>query len=95
MRTGEANDAVLIDCIECARAEMLRRRFPYGSTEEDECKFIQKEGNLLYMCAMDLYNKTGSEGQLSHSENGINRTYESSWISESLLSGIVPMVKTL
>lgn len=48
--------------------------------------------DLQYRCAIDLYNKTGAEGQISHSENGISRTWESSWISEELLSDVVPMV---
>lgn len=44
--------------------------------------------------AIELYNKRGVEGQTGHSENGINRTYEASNISSSLLSEITPVVKT-
>jgi len=39
-----------------------------------------------------ITNKIGAEGQLSHSENGVSRQYESSWISEQLLSEVVPIV---
>ena len=37
---------------------------------------------------------TGAEGELSHSENGISRTYEKSDISPSLLSKIHQMART-
>ena len=42
--------------------------------------------------AVYLYNKRGAEGQTSHSENGINRTYESADVPESLMRGITPYV---
>ena len=48
--------------------------------------------DLQYRIALDLYNKIGAEGEISHSENGISRTYESSWISKQLLSEITPFV---
>lgn len=44
--------------------------------------------------AIELYNKRGAEGQVAHSENGINRTYETSDVSPSLLSKITPIVRT-
>ena len=47
--------------------------------------------DLLYRVAVDLYNKTGAEAELAHTENGVSRSYESSWISEQLLSEVVPL----
>ena len=44
--------------------------------------------------AIEMFNKRGVEGQNSHSENGINRGYETSNISPSLLSKITPMART-
>ena len=37
-----------------------------------------------------LMNKRGAEGQLSHSENGISRSYESGSIPASMWKGITP-----
>jgi len=91
----EPDEAVFLDCIESARAAILKRRFPFGATDKDKDAYMEDEQNLLYLCATDLYNRSGSEGQLSHVENSVSRQYESAWISESLLSSIVPMVKTL
>ena len=39
--------------------------------------------------AISTYNKMGAEGQLEHSENGVNRVYESSDYPSSILSRIL------
>ena len=44
--------------------------------------------------AIEIYNKMGAEGQLSHSENGISRTYEQGDISNSLVRKIIPVATT-
>lgn len=53
-----------------------------------------KYSRLQVQIAIDLYNRRGAEGQISHSENGISRTWSSSDVSESLISKITPFVKT-
>lgn len=47
--------------------------------------------DLQYRIALDMYNRTGAEGQISHSENGISRGWGAEWISQELLNEIVPM----
>ncbi len=37
-----------------------------------------------------LYNKRGAEGEISHDENGISRSYENGSIPDSMLSDIIP-----
>ena len=92
-RTGEDDDYLLEVLLDDAKNAILNRRFPYGDYPVDG------EGNtviedryldLQYRIALDLYNKQGAEGQLVHKENGIDRTFESSWISEQLLSEVIP-----
>nr|DAH82986.1 MAG TPA: hypothetical protein [Caudoviricetes sp.] len=39
-----------------------------------------------------MYNRLGASGQLSHSENGIDRKWSSEWVSEQLLNEIIPKV---
>ena len=69
-RTGEQDDSILFDCLESAKAAILARRFPFGNwPDELESQYM----DLQYRIAIDLYNKSGAEGQLSHSENGISR----------------------
>lgn len=60
--------------------------FPSHFTEEDIVNTLSKYKSVLAMMCVDVYAKSGVEGETSHSENGINRVYESAWISKSLLS---------
>lgn len=81
------DDDVLEDCIETAKTAIMNRRFPYGDWPDSVEPRYQ---DLQFRIAMDLYNKIGAEGETGHSENGISRQYESSWISEQLLSEVTP-----
>ena len=92
LRTGEPDEAILEDCLESARSAIMARRYPYQEwPDELESRYL----DLQFRCAMDLYNRIGGEGELSHSENGISRSYESSWISESLLQEVTPVAKVV
>lgn len=92
-RIKEANELDLSDCIETAQTAILNRRFPFGAQSVEKDQYLSDQQDLVYRVAIDLYNKSGAEGELGHTENGINRQYESSWISEQLLSEIIPKVK--
>lgn len=92
LRTQELDESILIDCLESAKSAIMSRRYPYHEwPDELEKQYL----DLQYRIALDLYNKTGAEGELGHSENGVSRQYESSWISQQLLMEVVPMVKAL
>lgn len=92
LRTGEPDEAILEDCLESAKAAIMSRRFPYQEwPDELESRYL----DLQFRCALDLYNRAGAEGQLVHNENSINRTWESSWISESLLREVTPVAKVV
>jgi hypothetical protein len=92
LRTGEADENILLDCMESAKAAIQTRRYPFGDWPDE---LEPRYNDLQYRIALDLYNKSGAEGEKSHSENGIARTYESSWVSEQLLSEVVPKVVIL
>lgn len=55
-----------------------------------EAKYL----NTQLKIAIELFSKRGAEGQTSHSENGISRSYESADVSPSLLGTITPVVRT-
>lgn len=92
LRTGEENEEILLDCLDSAKSAILARRFPYGDYPNE---LEPRYSDLQFRIALDLYNKIGAEGEISHSENGVTRTYESSWISEQLLREVTPMVGAL
>lgn len=92
LRTGEPDEAILEDCLESARSAIMARRYPYQEwPDELESRYL----DLQFRCAMDLYNKIGAENEIAHSENGVSRSYESSWISESLLQEVTPIAKVV
>lgn len=67
-------------------ADILMSHLYYLKTRPESLP-EQYEGRQVLIAA-DLYNKRGAEGELSHSENGISRTYESSWVSKELLADL-------
>ena len=86
------SNAILEDCIENAKNAILSRRFPYGNWPyevEDRYKDLQ------YRLAIEIYNRLGAEGEVSHSENGISRTWNGSWASSQLLNEVVPFIKAV
>lgn len=87
---GESDtEVVLLAYLDIAGRKILNRAYPFG-TEETE---VPKRYDYL-QCEIAAYllNKRGAEGQTSHSENGISRSYESADVPESLLGAITPCV---
>lgn len=88
IRIPENNsDAELEELLESAKAVILSRRFPFGE-QPDEIENRYKD--LQIRIAVEMYNKQGAEGETSHSENGVSRTYSSASVSEELLREITP-----
>ena len=82
-------EEVLLAYLDIAGAKIINRAFPYGT---DEPELPARYDFLQCEIAAYLLNKRGSEGQLSHKENGIDRTYESADVPESMLGAVTPMV---
>ena len=79
--TDEVLDAVLSS----AAALILNKMYPFGY--EDYTEVPTRYERLQVMLASELYSQRGAEGQISHSENGISRT----WSEKSkLLSQVMP-----
>lgn len=67
-----------------------RRRFDATPSKLYETKYE----SLIVSLALASITKYGAEGETAHSENGINRNYDSSSnYPESLMSRIVPLAK--
>lgn len=73
--------------------EVCNRRYPYGYTDEQKSSVIKQYYNTIFDVAVYLYSKQGAEGQISMSENGTSRSYESGGIPDSYLVSITPIVK--
>ena len=86
---GDWSDDVLISYLSIAGRKIINRAYPYDDTVEE---VPRRYGYHQCEIAAYLLNKRGAEGQLSHSENGISRSYGSADVPESMLSEIVPHV---
>lgn len=88
-RTGEADEALLADLLESAKAAILARRFPFGDgTEQLESRYTDLQTRI----AEAMYDKLGAEYQTGHTENGVSRQWASEGIPEVLLREVTPMV---
>ena len=89
---GDWSDDVLISYLNIAGHKIINRAYPYDDTVTE---VPRRYGYLQCDIAAYLLNRRGSEGQLSHSENGISRGYASADVPEAMLSEIAPHVGVL
>ena len=85
-------DNVLISYLKIAGEKIIQRAYPYDDTVTE---VPRRYGVLQCEIALYLLNKRGAEGEISHNENGVNRTYESASVPESLLKDIITHVEVL
>ena len=86
------SDDVLISYLSIAGDKIIKRAYPYDDTIEE---VPRRYGVLQCEIALFLLNKRGAEGEIAHSENGVNRTYTSDDVPESLMKEIIPHVEVL
>lgn len=92
VRIPEADEADLEDVLESAKDVILSRCFvsPSHASEEDKAKALTEHNEKILDAAVVIYNMRGIEGQTSHSENGIARSFEDCAGMKSILQKIVP-----
>ena len=82
----EENESLLQELLNQAEnAIKHKRRTPQDLPMESQFADLQIE------IAAFLYNKLGAEGEKSHSENGVSRTYENAHIPDSMLNTIISL----
>lgn len=80
-------DGVLSAYLNIAGTKIVARVYPYN---DDIAEVPKKYHALQCEIAAYLLNKRGAEGQKTHSENGISRTYENADVPESMLRVVTP-----
>lgn len=86
------SDALLSDLLESAKYIIFEHRFPFSDYPE---QLEPRYQNLQLQIAVELFGKMGADGQVSHSENGISRSWQSADVSYDLLSRITPISKVV
>lgn len=84
--TGETDESVISAYLTLAGMSVCRAAFPYKIVT----KVPDEYAHVHVKAAAYLLNKRGAEGQTSHSENGISRSYESGDLPDSILREIIP-----
>jgi len=90
---GFDEEKLLKAYLRIAASIILKRLYPFNKGEDKElpgCYAVKQCEIASY-----LYNKRGAEGETSHDENGIKRTYESGDVPPSMLKDIVPFAEVL
>ncbi len=84
---GNDKDNALTVYLTLAGQKIIAKAYPYDSTQNT----VPPEYDVLQCeIAAYLWNKRGAEGQTSHSENGISRSYENGDVPPSMLKSVVP-----
>lgn len=81
------SDDVLSAYLTLAGRKIIAKAYPY---RDDITEVPAKYDFLQVEIAAYMLNKRGAEGEVSHTENGISRTYEKADIPTSMLRTIVP-----
>lgn len=87
----ETDDNVLTVCLNLAGQAIANRCYPFDPEKPVPFKYYARQIEI----AAYLINKQGAEGETQHNENGINRSYESASIPESMLKDIVPFARAI
>lgn len=73
-----------------ARSRVLELRYPWSADPELE-DFPSRYDMLQCEIAAYLYDRRGAEGETSHSENGVNRSWATDDLPSRLAQRVVPL----
>lgn len=81
------SDEVLSTYLNFAGSKILAKAYPY---QNDVTEVPAQYSYLQVEIAAYMLNKRGAEGQTSHTENGVSRSYENGDVPSSMLKSIIP-----
>lgn len=92
VRIPEATEAELEDVLESAKDAILSRCFVSveNTSEEDKNAALTTHKEKVLQAAVIIYNMRGIEGQNSHSENGVSRSFADNAGLKPILEQIIP-----
>lgn len=84
---GSDTDEVLSTYLDLAGSKIIAKAYPY---QNDISEVPAQYAHLQVEIAAYMLNKRGAEGQTSHSENGVSRSYENGDVPPSMLKAVIP-----
>lgn len=89
---GDDTDDILLDYLTMAGEVVINKCYPYRT---DVTVVPERYENVQLEIAIYFLNKQGAEGESSHNENGIQRSYEKASVPNSILNRIMPFAGVL
>ena len=89
-----ADSAMLSTYLDLAADIVVHRAYPF-LTSYVLAEVPDRYATVQVQIANELYLHRGAEGEKDHSENGVKRTYENGYVSDSLLKKIVPYARVI
>ena len=80
-------DGVLSTYLTLAGKKIIAKAYPFDSSVSD---VPEQYDTLQVEIAAYMLNKRGAEGQVTHTENGIQRQYENGDVPSSMLKTVTP-----
>lgn len=87
MTNGNESDTTLLSYLNIAKRKIMNRLYPFGSPTDADIP--DEYESLQFEIAVVLMNKRGIEGEVTHNENGVSRTYGGADVN-TLLAEITP-----
>lgn len=81
------SDEVLSTYLSFAGNKILAKAYPY---QNDVTEVPAQYAHLQVEIAAYMLNKRGAEGQTSHTENGVSRSYENGDVPPSMMKEVIP-----
>ena len=86
--TGADEDTIFV-YLKIAAQKICRAAYPFDDTVDE----VPPKYDMIHVDATAyLINKRGAEGEITHNENGISRTYEDADLPKSMLRAITPVM---
>lgn len=89
---SEADNPVLLILINRAIRKVCAKRYPWGYTEKEKETAVGRYRDTIFEAAVYYWAKQGADGENSHSETGISRSYQN---EGDIYFDVVPMVKVI
>ena len=90
---GTADAALVVGAyMPLARAAILAARNPYAD-DPSSAPWEPRYDTLMCEVAADMFARRGAEGEVSHGENGVTRTWGAAGVSRHLMQRVVPLAK--
>ena len=88
----ESDKPVLLILVNRAIRKVCTKRYPFGDSDDEKTKAVEKYRDTIFEAAVYYWAKQGADGESSHSENSISRTYNA---EDAIFFDVIPMVKVM